>query len=52
MLEVVKHPFLKQFFNKQEIIEAEGKIRIEIDDNQKLTLKEYRGLIYKIVEED
>lgn len=33
-------------------MEAEGKIRIEIDDNQKLTLKEYRALIYKIVEED
>lgn len=52
MLDIIKHPFLKEFFNKQEVIEAEGKIRIEVDDNKKLTLKEYRGFIYKIVEED
>ena len=52
MLQVIKHPYMKEFFNKHEIVQAEGKIRIQIDDNQKLTLAEYRGLIYKIVQED
>jgi mitogen-activated protein kinase 15 len=49
MLEVLKHPYLKEFYSKQEIVESESKIRIEVDDNQKLSLKEYRALIYKIV---
>lgn len=52
MLEFIKHPYLKQFYSKQEIIEGKGKIRVEIDDNKKLTLKQYRHLIYKIVDED
>ncbi len=52
MLEIIKHPYLKEFFHKQDIIDAPGKIRVQINDNLKLTLKEYRGLIYKIVEED
>lgn len=52
MLQVIKHPYVKQFFNKYDILQAEGKIRIQINDNQKLNLAEYRGLIYKIVEED
>lgn len=52
MLEVIKHPYLKEFYNKQEVIEAPSKIRVEVDDNTKLTLKEYRALIYKIVQLD
>lgn len=49
MLEVLRHPFLKEFFNKSEIVEAPGKIRVEVDDNKKLNLKEYRALIYRFV---
>lgn len=52
MLEVIKHPYLKEFYNKAEVISAPGKIRIEVDDNTKLTLKEYRTFIYKMVTDD
>ena len=52
MHEILKHPFLKEFYSKQEVIEAPSKIRIEVDDNTKLGLKEYRSLIYKIVQLD
>ena len=52
MHEILKHPFLKEFYSKQEVIEAPSKIRIEVNDNTKLGLKEYRSLIYKIVQLD
>lgn len=52
MLEIIKHPYLKEFYNKQEVIDAPGKIRVEVDDNTKLSLKEYRALIYKMVTDD
>jgi antitoxin component of MazEF toxin-antitoxin module len=32
------------------MVECEGKIKLEISDNIKLSLKDYRSLIYKIVE--
>lgn len=51
MLEITKHAYLREFFNKKDNIECESKIRIEVSDNTKLSLKEYRSLIYKIVEE-
>ena len=50
MLEIAKHPYLKEFYNKKEMIEGEGKIKLDISDNIKLGLKDYRNLIYKIVE--
>lgn len=34
------------------MLDAPGKIRIEVNDNTKLSLKDYRGLIYKIVQLD
>lgn len=36
---------------KSEITESKDAIIIEVDDNSKLTLKEYRELIYQLVEE-
>jgi len=40
------HPYLSEFYNKQELIASEVKVRIPIDDNQRLSLKEYRNIIY------
>ena len=45
MLEVIRHPYLRDFYNKKDIIEADNRIRIEVDDNKKLNLKDYKGLI-------
>lgn len=33
------------------MIQSESKIRIPIDDNKKLSLKDYRGFIYKFIKE-
>ena len=49
-MEIAKHPYLKEFYSKKEMIECEGKIKLEISDSIKLGLKDYRNLIYEIVE--
>jgi hypothetical protein len=43
---------MQDFYCKSEITEAKQSIIIEIDDNKKLTLKDYRELIYNLVEQD
>ena len=43
MLEVLKHPYLREFYNKKEVIEAECRIRVEVDDNKKLNLRSTRA---------
>ena len=45
MLEVIRHPYLRDFYNKKDIIEADNRIRIEVDDNKKLNPKDYKGII-------
>ena len=43
------HPFMKEFFTKKEVVDAAQPIIISIDDNKKLSLKDYRALIYDLV---
>jgi mitogen-activated protein kinase 15 len=45
--EILTHPYLAEFYNKQELLPAKDKIKIPIDDNQRLSLKEYRNIIYE-----
>ena len=33
------------------MIKSSSKIRIPVDDNKKLSLKDYRGLIYKFIKQ-
>lgn len=47
MLDVLKHPYLEEFYNSDEIIVAKNPIKADVSDNQKLTIKDYRNLIYK-----
>jgi hypothetical protein len=49
MQEILVHPFMKEFFSKKEVVEASEPIIISIDDNKKLSLKDYRALIYDLV---
>lgn len=49
MHEILVHPFMKEFFSKKEVVEASEPIIISIDDNKKLSLKDYRALIYDLV---
>jgi len=43
----MKHPYLKEFYRKNDLIIETKKIRVSIDDNERLSLKEYRNLIYR-----
>ena len=45
--EIMKHPYLKEFYRKEDMLVAEKQVRVPIDDNQRLSLKEYRNLIYE-----
>ena len=45
--EIMKHPYLKEFYRKEDMLVAERQVRVPIDDNQRLSLKEYRNLIYE-----
>ena len=49
--QVVEHPYFEEFYSKEEIIASEKKIKVPINDNQKLTVKDYRSLIYKSIKE-
>lgn len=35
----MKHPYLKEFFHKEDLIVSERQVRVPIDDNQRLSLK-------------
>lgn len=39
MLDVLKHSYLEEFYNPEDIIVAKSKIKTNVDDNQKLSLK-------------
>lgn len=45
--QILAHPYLADFYNKKELIPAESKVKVPIDDNQRLSLKEYRNIIYE-----
>ena len=45
--QILTHPYLSQFYNKKELISSKVKIKIPIDDNQRLSLKDYRNTIYE-----
>jgi len=49
--ELLRHPYLKQFAGKGSEILA-GKVFRISNDNQKLTTKDYRNLIYESVKEE
>jgi hypothetical protein len=44
--ELLAHPYLTEFYSKKELLACVGKVRIAVDDNQRLSLKDYRNLIY------
>lgn len=54
--QALRHPYLSQFHNKKEEITSPCVIRPPISDNKKLTLKEYRNILYdqikKLYKED
>ena len=45
--QILTHPYLSEFYNKKELTESKGKIKLPIDDNQRLSLKDYRNIIYE-----
>ena len=49
--ELLRHPYLRQFVGKGSEILA-GKVFRITNDDQKLTTKDYRNLIYDSVKED
>jgi hypothetical protein len=51
MLDILKHPYMREFYSSEDLISSENKIKVLISDNQKLTVKEYRSLIYKKISE-
>ena len=44
--QALEHRWLKQFRNEEEEYECEHKITITLDENKKLTLEEYRDMLY------
>jgi mitogen-activated protein kinase 15 len=48
--ELIKHPYLREFYDESEIIVSEKKVRVPIDDNCRLSLKDYRILIYEQIQ--
>jgi serine/threonine protein kinase len=44
---ILAHPYLADFYNKKELVASESKVKVPIDDNQRLSLKEYRNIIYE-----
>ena len=44
--EVLEHKYLKEFHKKEEEITCKEKIILNINDNDKLSLKNYRDAIY------
>lgn len=44
--EALRHPYLADFANKKEEITSPTVIRPPINDNKKLSLKEYRNILY------
>jgi mitogen-activated protein kinase 15 len=45
--QALAHPYVKEFRNKKEEFVCNEVITILIDDNRKLTVKEYRDSIYQ-----
>ena len=45
--EVIQHPYLKDFFDQSVIEDSDKKIKIPINDNHRLSLKDYRVLLYQ-----
>jgi hypothetical protein len=50
--EALTHPFLSDFANKKEEAEFKGKIKLEVNDNIKLTTDGYKKLIYNHAEKE
>lgn len=48
--DVIKHPYLEEFYNAKEIQEIKKtqiNLRLHMNDNTKLSVKNYRNIIYK-----
>lgn len=43
----MEHPYLSSFYDSKDIVRSKNKIKVPIDDNQRLSLKEYRNIIYE-----
>ena len=39
MLDILKHPYLREFYSAEDLILSDQKIKVSVDDNEKLTLK-------------
>jgi mitogen-activated protein kinase 15 len=52
--DILKHPYLEEFYNPKEIQEIRKthvNLKLHINDNTKLSVKNYRTIIYKEIEE-
>lgn len=45
--EALEHPFVGQFHNPEEEIASDEPIRLQLNDNKRYTVKDYRNKIYK-----
>ena len=48
--QALNHPFLSDFASKKDEVEYKGKIKLEVNDNIKLTTSGYKKLIYSMTE--
>jgi len=46
-VEALRHPYLNEFHNPAEETVSESAIRVQIDDNIKFSVNEYRSKIYE-----
>ena len=45
--QILAHPYLAEFYNKKELTPSDSKVKVPIDDNQRLSRKEYLNIIYE-----
>ena len=45
--EILKHPYLKDFYEPSELRFSRTKIKLPINDNRRLSLKDYRNILYE-----
>lgn len=45
--QALRHPYLRDFFKEADLRSFKGELKLEVDDNVKLTTEAYRDLILK-----
>lgn len=51
-VEALQHPYLSDFANTKDEAEFKGKIKFEANDNVKLTIADYKRLIYNATHDE